>query len=211
MPVIAIDGAAGSGKSTLARSLARELGLPYVNTGLMYRTLSALALREAVDLDDGAGLARLIPGLRFTLAGGSAGELVIEGYSEADLTAPEVEAAVSRVARHEEVREPMRRAQRRLGEAGAVVEGRDIGTVVFPEAEVKIFLKADTRRRVERRVGEREAPQAVVERELHARDEKDALVNPFVPSVDAVVIDTTDAGPEETLAIALALVGDRLA
>src|SRR5712692_181257 len=104
MPVIAIDGAAGSGKSTLARGLARELGLPYLNTGLMYRALSALALRKAVDLDDGPSLARLIPGLRFTLSGGSAGELVIEGYSEADLTAPEVEAEVSRVARHVQVR-----------------------------------------------------------------------------------------------------------
>jgi cytidylate kinase len=208
--VVAIDGPAGSGKSTLARALARELRLPYVNTGMMYRALTVAALERRVDLDDGDGLARLIGSLRFTFSAGPTPELEVEGWSPEALTAPSVEGQVSRAARHPEVREVMRALQRSLGEhTGAVMEGRDIGTVVFPDAPVKIYLSADSTAREARRVEEREGSDADIARQLHARDARDAVVNPFVPAADAVVIDTTSLTPEQTLARALAIVGER--
>jgi cytidylate kinase len=204
--VVAIDGAAGSGKSTLARALARELGLPYVNTGMMYRALTAAALRAGLDLDDGDALADLIARLSFTLTGGPPPELEVEGWSELTLTAPDVEGQVSRAARHPQVREIMRALQRDFGErSGAVMEGRDIGSVVFPDAPVKIFLKADPTAREARRADEREEGDAEVAKALHARDARDAAVNPFVPAADAIVIDTTDLAPDRTLARALAI------
>jgi CMP/dCMP kinase len=209
--VVAIDGAAGSGKSTLARALARELGLAYVNTGLMYRALTAAALRIEVDLDDGDALANLIARLSFTLTGGSTPELEVEGWSEAALTAGTVEGQVSRVARHPRVRELMRALQRDFGErSGAVMEGRDIGSVVFPDAPVKIFLEADPTAREARRADERAGSEMEVATALHARDARDAAVSPFVPAPDAIVIDTTDLDPERTLARALAIVRERL-
>lgn len=207
---MAIDGPAGSGKSTLARALARELRLPYVNTGMMYRALTVAALERRVDLDDGDALVRLIGSLRFTFSEGPAPELEVEGWSPEALTAPSIEGQVSRAARHPEVREVMRALQRSLGEhTGAVMEGRDIGTVVFPDAPVKIYLSADSTAREARRVEEREGSDADVARQLHARDARDAVVNPFVPAADAVVIDTTSLTPEQTLARALAIVGER--
>jgi cytidylate kinase len=209
--VVAIDGAAGSGKSTLARALARELGLAYVNTGLMYRALTAAALRMDVDLDDGDALANLISRLSFTLTDGPTPELEVEGWSESALTVATVEGQVSRVARHPQVRELMRALQRGLGERwGAVMEGRDIGSVVFPDAQVKIFLEADPTAREARRVDERAGSDAEVATALHARDARDAAVNPFVPATDAIVIDTTDLDPARTLARALAIVRERL-
>jgi cytidylate kinase len=209
--VVAIDGSAGSGKSTLARALAQELGLAYVNTGMMYRALTAAALREGVDLDDGVALARLTSRLSFTLTGGTVPELEVEGWSDAELTAPSVESQVSRAARHPHVRELMRVLQRDFGErAGAVMEGRDIGSVVFPDAPVKIFLTAHPTARESRRVDERAGSDAEVARALHARDARDADVNPFVPAADAIVIDTTDLAPGRTLARALAIARERL-
>jgi len=209
--VVAIDGPAGSGKSTLARALARELGLTYVNTGMMYRALTAAALREDLDLDDGDALVHLISRLSFTLTGGPTPQLDVDGWSDAALTAPTVEGQVSRAARHPQVRELMRALQRDLGErSGAVMEGRDIGTVVFPDAPVKFFLKADPTAREARRVDEREGSDAEVGKALHARDARDAAVNPFVPAADAIVIDTTDLAPDRTLARALAIARERL-
>ena len=122
--VVAIDGAAGSGKSTLARLLARELGLPYVNTGSMYRALTLAALRGAVEVKDGPALARLMGALEFTLSSGTDGELLIDGAPPSDdLESADVEASVSTVAKHPPVRSAMRAAQRALGVGGAVMEG----------------------------------------------------------------------------------------
>jgi CMP/dCMP kinase len=208
--VVAIDGAAGSGKSTLARALAVALGLAYVNTGSMYRALTGAALRAGVDLDDEAALLRVVERLRFTLREGFPPELEVEGWSPEALTAPEVETQVSRAARHPAVRLVMRRLQRGFGERdGAVMEGRDIGTAVFPDAPVKIFLTADPNARGSRRLAERSPDRGVVHA-LHARDEQDARVNPLEPAADAAVIDTTDLTTEETVARALELVRDRL-
>jgi cytidylate kinase len=206
--VVAIDGAAGSGKSTLARRLALALGLPYVNTGSMYRALTLEALERQVDVEDGSRLAGLMATLEFSLSPGDAPELWIDGRPPVEeLEGHQVEEHVSAVATHPEVRELMRVAQRSLGEGGAVMEGRDIGTVVFPDAPAKIFLEADPDRRADRRVLEREGDLAA--RALHERDRRDARVNPFVPAPDAVVIDTSALDVEATLRAALDVLRER--
>jgi len=206
--VVAIDGAAGSGKSTLARRLSRALELPYVNTGSMYRALTRAARRGNVDVEDGPALAELMETLRFTLSPGPTGELLIDdALPSADLETSEVESNVSAVAAHPAVRSAMRDAQRALGEDGAVMEGRDIGTVVFPDAPVKIFLVAEPVARAGRRVEERGA--SAVAGALHERDRRDARVNPLVPAADATVIDTGDLDVDATLRAALAVVAER--
>jgi cytidylate kinase len=208
-PVIAIDGPAGAGKSTLAHALATELGLPYVNTGLMYRALADRALERHVDPDDAAGLVALVGTLTFDLRRPGAGvpELTIDGGAPSPaLTSPAVEASVSRVARHRDVRELMRARQRELGSAGSVMEGRDIGTVVFPDADLKIFLSAAPVVRVGRRARERdvEADGSLAEA-LASRDALDARTNPLEPAPDAHVLDTTTLDRSAVLAEALRL------
>ena len=210
--VIAIDGAAGSGKSTLARGLAEALGLPYVNTGIMYRALTLAALDRGVDPDDGAALARLMSRLRFSLSAGAPPEIEVEGSApSASLLSERVEGEVSHVARHPQVRALMREGQRALGLPGAVVEGRDIGSVVFPDAPVKLFLTAEPDKRGERRAEQRGAidPEEV-EEALLRRDTNDAKVNPFEPAADAIVLDTSDRTVDDTLRDAIAIVTDRL-
>lgn len=209
-PVIAIDGPAGSGKSTLAQGLSRGLGLPYVNTGLMYRALTSVALEAGVDVDDGNALAALSRVIHFTLGGAAPGTLLVQGREPGDeLSSEEVEANVSAVARHPQVRAVMRALQRELGEGGAVMEGRDIGSVVFADADVKIFLQASPAERATRRIEQRGGGAHLAD-ELASRDAKDAVVNPFVPAADAVPIDNTGKGIEEVLAEALAVVRERL-
>jgi cytidylate kinase len=211
--VVAIDGPAGSGKSTLARDLASVLQLPYVNTGIMYRALTRRALRAGVDVDDGPALATLARRMRFDLDRTlEPAALRVDGRRPAEeLAAAEVESNVSRVARHPEVRAVLRAEQRRLGGDGAVLEGRDIGSVVFPEATLKLYLQADVEARAARRAQERETEEAerAVAQRLEARDTLDARVNPFVPPADAVVIDTTSMDAAQVLARALELVRER--
>ena len=209
-PVIAIDGPAGSGKSTLARGLSERLGLPYVNTGAMYRALTREALLSAVDVGDGGSLARLARGLEFAIGGERPGTLLVHGAEPgSELSSEEVESSVSRASAHPEVRAVMCELQRDLGRDGAVMEGRDIGSVVFPDAEVKIFLTASLAVRASRRVRER-GGGGQVPKELAARDMKDATINPFVPSEDAAGIDTTAKGIREVLDEALAIVREKL-
>ncbi len=211
-PVVAIDGAAGSGKSTLARLLARELHLPYVNTGAMYRALTLAARRREVDIEDAEALVRLMQTLNFTLSPpghpGEPRELWIDGAAPTEeLESAEVEANVSVVATHPAVRAMMRAAQRTLGEGGAVMEGRDIGSAVFPDARLKLFLVAEPQERAGRRIEERGVED--VAGALHERDRRDARVNPFVPAEDAVVIDTSELDVDGTLRAALLIVEDR--
>jgi cytidylate kinase len=202
--VVAIDGVAGSGKSTLARGLARALGLPYVNTGLMYRALAASALDHDVVTDDEAALVELTRGLTFTVVGDDPSELEVEGFPADRLMTLEVEAVVSSVARHPQVRTLMRATQRSIGERdGAVMEGRDIGSVVFADAPVKLYLSADVDQRAERRTDQRRAGRAQVERSLTDRDALDARTTPHVPADGAVIIDTTDLTIDRTLVAAL--------
>lgn len=211
-PLIAIDGPAGSGKSTLARRLAETLDLPYLNTGLMYRALTLEALRTGIDPEDGPALAALVGRLRFDLdATVRPAELVIEGERpDPGLMSPEVESTVSLVARHSEVREALRAEQRRLGEGGGVVEGRDIGTVVAPHADVKIFLQAAETERISRRSRERGAHAEPVGRALSERDALDARTNPLEPAEDAVAIDTTGVEADAVFEEALGLIRARL-
>lgn len=210
-PVIAIDGAAGSGKSTLARALALELGLPYVNTGLMYRALALRAHRDGVAPDDAAALERLARGMRFELDRSvRPPELTIDGEPPSEtLTSPEVESSVSVVARHPEVREVLRAEQRRLAADGAVMEGRDIGTVVAPGAPLKIFLEANPVERADRRALEREDDPSRIAEALGTRDELDARTNPLEPAPDAVVLDTTGLAAADVVRRALELVRER--
>jgi len=210
-PVIAIDGAAGSGKSTLARRLAVELDLPYVNTGLMYRAVALKAHRLGIATDDAERLAALAAETRFELDSSvRPPELTIDGEPPGpELSAPEVESSVSAVARHPEVRTVLREVQRRLAAVGGVVEGRDIGTVVAPNADLKLFLQAHPEERADRRALERDDDPARIAQALGTRDELDARTNPLVPAPDAVVLDTSGLEPGDVLARALALARER--
>jgi cytidylate kinase len=189
--VVAIDGPAGAGKSTVARALAERLGFRYLDTGAMYRALTWLAMKRGLDLGDAAGLAELARdnAVIFT----EDDRVWIAGT---DVTSSIRETRVDRmvpvVARHHAVREVMRDRQRELGREGnVVIEGRDIGTVVAPHAEVKVFLVADREERAKRRVAERPGIGAdALATDLRLRDESDAAR--MRPAADATEIDTTN-------------------
>ncbi len=216
--IVAIDGAAGSGKTTLARGIARELSLPYVNTGVMYRALARAALERGIAVSDAPALATLAGSIRFGLGRGSDGLVGVEVEGSppgTELSASEVEAIVSEVASHPAVREVLVRRQRALGAAGGVIEGRDIGTVVFPDATLKVFLRAEAAARAERRARERRDPgadddAARVARALEERDARDAITNPFEPAPDALVIDASELTIDEVRERALEALRARL-
>jgi CMP/dCMP kinase len=175
--IVAIDGPAGAGKSSVARALAERLGFHYLDTGAMYRALTWLALHEGVALDDGPALEALAAAHPVTFGDGDGDTVSIAGEDVTTrIREPEIDAAVPVVARHPEVREVMRRRQRELGRAGdSVIEGRDIGVVVVPDAEVKIWLVADPVVRARRRHAERDGlAMDELAAELRRRDERDA-------------------------------------
>jgi cytidylate kinase len=207
--IVAIDGPAGSGKSTVARALAERLGFRYLDTGAMYRALTWLALRDGVALEDGEALARLSREhpVSFAADGGVevAGEDVSERIREA-----EIDRQVPVVARHPAVREIMRERQRALGSVGdVVIEGRDIGSVVAPAAEVKVFLVADPAERARRRGAERpDEDTEALAADLRARDERDAVNTQ--PAHDAVLLDTTELDIDEVVARIVELVETRV-
>jgi cytidylate kinase len=206
--IIAIDGPAGSGKSTVAATLARRLGFRYLDTGAMYRALTWLAIREGVDLEDAAALAALAG--RHPVSFDAEGGVEIAGTDVTDaIRQAEIDRLVPGVARHQEVRAVMRERQRALGSQGnAVIEGRDIGTVVVPDAPVKVFLVADEAVRARRRGAER--PDIEAERlaeELRRRDERDAANTQ--PAADAVILDTTNLTIEEVVDRIEGLVAER--
>jgi CMP/dCMP kinase len=211
--IVAIDGPAGSGKSTLARRLAQTLDLPYLNTGLMYRALTLQALHRGIDPDDADGLAALAREITFDLDWRvRPPELTIDGSRASEqLQSADVESTVSRVARHPHVREVLRAEQRRLSERGGVVEGRDIGTVVAPHADVKLYLQAAQSERISRRINERSAPAEPLGDALSARDALDARTNPLRPASDAIAIDTTGMTSDQVYEKALATTRARLA
>jgi cytidylate kinase len=188
--IVAIDGPAGAGKSTVARRLAERLGFHYLDTGAMYRALTWLALERGVELDDGGSLAALARGN--TISFDDERRVVIDDTDvSAAIREPRIDRVVSSVARHPAVREVMRERQRELGEIGdVVIEGRDIGTVVAPDAEVKVYLTADENERARRRVAERPGLAAdALATDLRSRDERDAAQLRAAP--DAHQIDTT--------------------
>lgn len=198
--IVAIDGPAGAGKSTVARMVARRLGLLFLDTGAMYRAVTWKAMQEGVPLDDAAALTRLAREARIVLIPGEAGDRVT--IDSQDVTAairdPEVTRNVSQVSAHAGVREVLVERQRELGrEGGVVAEGRDIGTVVFPQAPVKIFLVASPMERARRRAKDLEAKGHVVDldelaAEIARRDAYDSSreVSPLKEAEDAVRIDT---------------------
>ena len=196
--IVAIDGPAGAGKSTVAQALAARLGFRYLDTGAMYRALTWLAMREGMDLGDAAALAELAGAQPVSFDG--EGRVWIAGV---DVTSSIRETRVDRmvpvVARHPAVREVMRARQRELGRDGdVVIEGRDIGTVVVPDAEVKVYLVADRAERARRRMSERPGIGAdALATDLRLRDESDAAR--MRPARDASEIDTTDLRVEDVV------------
>jgi cytidylate kinase len=202
--IVAIDGPAGAGKSTVARRLAERLRLRYLDTGAMYRALTWLALEEGVSLEDEPALATLAEENLVSFEGDRV--LISEHDVTEPIRSPAVDRVVSTVARHPAVRAIMRERQRELAEAGeAVIEGRDIGTVVCPHADVKVYLVADRAERARRRGAERpELAADALATDLRLRDERDA-VN-MQPAGDAETIDTTELTVEEVVARIEALI-----
>jgi CMP/dCMP kinase len=202
--IVAIDGPAGAGKSTVARGLAERLGFRYLDTGAMYRALTWLALEEELDLEDERALADLAALYPVTFEGDGV-RVRGEKVSEA-IRGPRIDRVVSTVARHPAVRVIMRDRQRELAEGGdAVIEGRDIGTVVVPHAAVKVYLVAETRERARRRMAERPGIGAdALATDLRLRDESDAAQ--MRPAADAAQIDTTNLAVEDVVARIEALI-----
>ncbi|HEY2843082.1 MAG TPA: (d)CMP kinase [Bryobacteraceae bacterium] len=190
--IIAIDGPGGSGKSSVARSVARRLGFTYIDSGAMYRAVALWALRLGMQLDDLHRLEQLAREARIELPGD---RVVLNGEDvTAEIREARVSEAASRVAACPGVRRAMRDEQRRIGSAGpAVMEGRDIGTVVFPDARVKIFLDAQPETRAERRAAELGVTVEDVARDLALRDQRDRsrAEAPLTQAPDAEYLDTT--------------------
>lgn len=220
--IIAIDGPAGAGKSTIARHLARHFGLLNLETGAMYRAFALKALRAKASLDDSGALETLAENTQIRLEPrGDQNRVLLDGEDVTRLIrTPQVTDAASRVSVFPAIRAWMVRLQQQLGaQGGVVMEGRDIGTVVFPRADVKIFLDAAPEVRGQRRFEQLEqsgkAPEVQPEeviRELHARDERDRnrADSPLKPASDAIILNSTSMSLEQAVTAAEAIVDDRL-
>jgi cytidylate kinase len=212
---IAIDGPSGAGKGTVARAVAKHLGYRHVDSGAMYRAVGWKALHEGVPLDDEASVTRIAAGAQLSVSDEA---VTIDG---ADVTrairTPEIDRAATAVARLPNVRAALVARQRAFGEDGGIVmEGRDIGTVVFPDADVKVYLDASPDERARRRAQDPAhsgGPVAVadVATALTARDELDRTrpVSPLYAADDAVVVDTTGKTVEDVVTVVLRLVEER--
>jgi len=206
-PVVAIDGPAGSGKTTTAKLVAERLGFIHLDTGAMYRAVTLKVLRSGIDLSDLEEITGLLESTRVSLeAGEQRARILLDGEDvTAEIRSPEVTRLVSRVSSLRPVREAMVREQRRMGrDGGIVLEGRDIGTVVFPDAEVKIFLSADLDERVRRRLAElstqgMSASAGELRREIQERDRMDSTreQSPLRRATDAIELDTSRLSVEE--------------
>lgn len=219
--IIAIDGPSGAGKSTLSRALAAELGYTNIDTGAMYRAVALLATRRRIRLDDAPALRQLCRQMQLEFKrSGNEERVLLDGEDiSAAIRAPEVSLLTSRVAACAAVREELVRMQQQLGkEGGVVLEGRDIGTVVFPQAEIKFFLSASAEERGRRRFEELRARGLDVELqqtidEVRARDAADSSREhaPLCRAEDAIDIDSTVLGIDQVLALMLGVARERLA
>jgi cytidylate kinase len=211
--IVAIDGPSGAGKGTVARGVARALQYRHIDTGAMYRALAWRALQEGVALADEAAVAAIGERARYEIEGG---RVVIDGRDVSQaIRTPEIDRAAAAVARHPAVRRVLVTRQRAYGEPGGIVmEGRDIGTVVFPDADVKIYLDASPEERARRRandpahVGATTRELSAVATELAARDRSDSTraVSPLAVAADAHVIDTTSLPVDDVIARVLEIV-----
>jgi CMP/dCMP kinase len=213
--IIAIDGPSGAGKGTVARAIAAKLGYRHVDSGAMYRALGWRALRAGIALDDEDAVARLAAGSRIDV---SSTAVTIDGHDVTRaIRTPEIDRAAGAVARLPRVRAVLVERQRQIGEGRAMVmEGRDIGTVVFPQADVKIYLDASPDERARRRASDpaHSGPNVVAEvaTALTARDEQDRTrtVSPLYAAPDAVVVDTTGHSVEEVVEQVMAVIAPHL-
>jgi CMP/dCMP kinase len=215
--IVAIDGPAGSGKSTVARGVARRLGFTYLDSGALYRAVTLAALEAGMDLDDGASLGRLAAdaGIELREREHDYVHVALDGRDVSEeIRAPTIAGASSRVAAHTEVRAALLQKQRALIASGNyVIEGRDIGTVVAPDAPIKAFLTADPNERAKRRAAElrRSGLEAQADEVRRAIDQRDRLDStraaaPLRAAADAVVIDTTELEPDAVIERVLELV-----
>jgi cytidylate kinase len=199
--VVAIDGPAGAGKSTIARELARVLNLPYLDTGAMYRGITCAALRKGVDPSDDAAVAELALVTQLDI---SEDGLLVDGIdATADIRGEAVTRAVSSVAANSEVRRDLRERQRSwvASRGGGVVEGRDIATVVFPDARLKVFLTASPLVRAQRRVAQIGGDVDQIARDIAERDHKDSTRSdsPLRESENALLVDTSNRTIEDVV------------
>lgn len=214
--IIAIDGPSGAGKGTIARTLASTLNYRHVDTGAMYRAVGWKAQHDGVPLDDEAAVAALAERSQIIVEGG---KVSIDGHDVTQaIRTPEMDKAASSVARMPRVRGVLVARQRRLGEQGGVVmEGRDIGTVVFPNADLKIYLDASAEERARRRLNDPahsggQAGAAAVAASIQARDQSDTTrsASPLTLASDAVLIDTTGVPVPDVLARVMRLVQEKI-
>lgn len=218
--IVAIDGPNGAGKSTIARELARRMGCTYIDTGAMYRAIGLYVMRRGVSSEDCCGIVRLLDEIKIRLEHRADGQHIFLGDEDvsAEIRTPEASIYASNVSKIGEVRAALLDLQRGFADTGSIVmDGRDIGTVVFPNADIKIFLTASVERRAERRYkelierGERVSLEEV-RYDLEWRDKNDSTrkLAPLKPADDAVLVDTSEIGFEESVERVRKIVEEKL-